>query len=64
MLVLFENDPKINVFVVAGVNDALRGDFIDNSIIMLNTASIQFHSLITFAIKGLVLLFHVILWSN
>lgn len=36
MLVLFENDLKINVFVVVGVNDVLRGDFIDNSIIMLN----------------------------
>lgn len=46
MLVLFENDPKINVFVVAGVNDALGGDFIDNSIIMLNTASIYSISLV------------------
>lgn len=36
MLVLFENDLKINVFVVVGVNDVLGGDFIDNSIIMLN----------------------------
>lgn len=36
MLVLFENDLKINVFVVVGVNDVLKGNFIDNSIIMLN----------------------------
>lgn len=46
MLILFENDPKINVFVVAGVNDALKGNFIDNSIIMLNTASIYSISLV------------------
>lgn len=36
MLVLFENDLKINVFVVVGVNDVLKGNFIDNSVIMLN----------------------------